>query len=89
MLNELIDVPYHHLVMSAPWQLRPVIAFNREVGRNCLARAATGCLSQWARDQHGMRMGMVAVEEGAEGQRGRGAKGLTGCDPLPLDPSAP
>ena len=61
VLNELLDVPYHHLVMSPPWQLRPIIAFNREVGLNRLVRAATGCLAQWARDQHGMRMGVVAV----------------------------
>lgn len=61
VLNELIDVPYHHLVMSAPWQLRPIIAFNREVGLNLLARAATGALTQWARDQHEMRMGIVSV----------------------------
>ncbi len=47
--------------MSPPWQLRPIIAFNREVGLNLLARAATGCLTQWARDQHDMRMGMVTV----------------------------
>src|SRR3990172_774656 len=61
VLNDLIDVPYHHLVMSPPWQLRPIIAFNREVGLNLLARAAMGCLTQWARDQHEMRMGMVTV----------------------------
>jgi hypothetical protein len=47
--------------MSPPWQLRPVIAFNREVGLNRLVRAATACLTQWAHDQHEMRMGMVAV----------------------------
>lgn len=61
VLNELLDVPYHHLVMSAPWQLRPIIAFNREVGLNLLVRAAMGCLTQWAADQHRMRLGMVAV----------------------------
>ena len=38
VLNELLDVPYHHLVMSAPWQLGPIIAFNREVGLNLLAQ---------------------------------------------------
>jgi hypothetical protein len=47
--------------MSPPWQLRPIIACNREVGLNLLARAATGCLTQWARDPHDMRMGMVTV----------------------------
>jgi hypothetical protein len=61
VLNELLDVPYHHLVMSPPWQLRPLIAFNREAGLNRLVRSATGCLTQWARDQHGMRMGIVTV----------------------------
>jgi hypothetical protein len=61
VLNDLLEVPYHHLVMSPPWQLRPIIAFNREVGLNLLTRAAVGCLTQWARDQHDMRMGIVTV----------------------------
>ncbi len=61
VLNDLIDVPYHPLVMSPPWQLRPIIALNRGVGLNLLARAAVGCLRQWARDQHDMRMGIVTV----------------------------
>jgi hypothetical protein len=26
VLNGLLDVPYHHLVMSIPWQLRIVVA---------------------------------------------------------------
>jgi hypothetical protein len=47
--------------MSAPWQLRPISAFNREVELNLLARAATRALTQWARDQHDMRMGIVSV----------------------------
>lgn len=61
VLNALLDVPYHHLVMSVPWQLRTLIAFNRPLGLNLLVRAATGCLKQWAHDQHGMRMGIVVV----------------------------
>jgi Putative transposase/Transposase zinc-binding domain len=61
VLNELLDVPYHHLVFSVPWQLRPVIAFNRKVGLNLVVRAACGCLKQWAQEQKGMRMGIVAV----------------------------
>ncbi len=39
----------------------PIIAFNGEVGLNLLARAATGCLSRRACDQHDTRMGMVAA----------------------------
>ena len=61
VLNELLDVPYHHLVVSVPKQLRPIIAFNREIGLNIVARAAHRCLSQWAHDQHGMRLGIVVV----------------------------
>jgi hypothetical protein len=49
------------VVLSAPWQLRPILSFNREVGLSILARAAASCLSQWARDQHQMRMGIVSV----------------------------
>jgi hypothetical protein len=37
------------------------MAFHREVGLNRLVRTATGCLTQWAHDHHGMRMGIVAV----------------------------
>lgn len=61
VLNDLLDVPYHHLVLSAPWQLRPIISLNREVGLGILARSAAGCLKQWAHDQHEMRMGIVSV----------------------------
>jgi len=60
-LSDLLDVPYHHVVLSAPWQLRPILAMNREVGLSILCRAASACLSQWARDQHEMRMGIVTV----------------------------
>jgi hypothetical protein len=35
--------PYHHLVLSAPWQLRPIMSFNREVCLSILARAGTSC----------------------------------------------
>lgn len=61
VLNELLNVPYHHLVFSVPWQLRTVIAFNRSSGLNLVVRAACGCLKQWAADQKGMRLGIVAV----------------------------
>lgn len=61
VLNELLDVPYHHLILALPWQLRAIVAFNREVGLNIMPRAVHQCLSQWARDQHRMRMGIVVV----------------------------
>jgi hypothetical protein len=61
VLNELLDVPYHHLVLAVPWHLRPIIAFNRAVGLNCVVRAACDSLQQWAREQKGMRIGIVVV----------------------------
>lgn len=61
VLNDLLDVPYHHLVFSVPYQLRSTIAFNRWIGLNLIARAACGCLKQWAEEQKGMRLGIVAV----------------------------
>lgn len=61
VLNYMLDVPCHHVMLSAPWQLRPIMAFNREGCLSLLARADAGCLNQWAREQHGMRLGMVAV----------------------------
>jgi hypothetical protein len=61
VLNDLPNVPYHHLVLSVPWQLRPIIAMNRQVGLSILMRAGAACLNQWAGEQHGMRMGIITV----------------------------
>ena len=61
VLNRLLDVPYHHLIMSIPWQLRIVILMNRQVGLKLLVHAATEAIQQWARDIKGMRMGILIV----------------------------
>lgn len=61
VLNDLLDVPYHHLVLSLPWQLRPTCLRNRRICFNILFRAAQRAISQWAHDVHGMRMGVVCV----------------------------
>ncbi|MBM3749083.1 MAG: IS91 family transposase [Acidobacteria bacterium] len=60
-LSDLLEVPYHHVVLSAPCQLRGIMGLNREACLSILVRAATACFNQWAREQHGMRMGMVSV----------------------------
>ena len=60
-LSDLLEVPYHHLVLSAPCQLRGIMALNRQVCLSILVRAATACFNQWAREQYGMRMGIVTV----------------------------
>jgi hypothetical protein len=61
VLNALLDVPYHHLIVAIPWQLRTLIAMNRREGLNLLVRAATESVQQWARDVKGMRMGILVV----------------------------
>ena len=61
VLNGLLEVPYHHLILSPPRETWWVIAQNREIGLNLLARAATESIAQWARDVHGMRMGIITV----------------------------
>ena len=59
VLNRLLDVPYHHLIMSIPWQLRITIMMNRQAGLNLLVHAATEAIQQWARDIKRMRMGIL------------------------------
>ena len=61
VLNDLLDVPYHHLVLSLPAHLRGVFAYKRPASLSLLFRAATAALTQWARDVHGMRLGIVLV----------------------------
>ena len=61
VLNRLLDVPYHHLIMAIPWQLRIVIMMNRQAGLNLLVHSATEAIQQWARDVKRMRMGILIV----------------------------
>jgi len=61
VLNNLLDVPYHHLIMSIPWQLRIVILMKRKLGLNLLVKAANRAIQQWATDVKGMRMGILIV----------------------------
>jgi hypothetical protein len=61
VLNALLDVPYYHLIMAIPWQLRIVIIMNRRAGLNLLVHAPTESIQQWARDIKGIRMGMLIV----------------------------
>ena len=50
VLNNLLDVAYHHLIMAIPWQLRIVIMMNREAGVNLISQVATEAVQQWARE---------------------------------------
>lgn len=61
VLNRLLDVAYHHLIMTIPWQLRLVILMNRQAGLTLLVHAAIESIQQWARDIKGMRIGILIV----------------------------
>jgi hypothetical protein len=68
VLNRLLNVPYHHLIMSIPKpklrlgrNSRLVIIMNRQAGLKLLVHAATEAIQQWARDIKGMRMGILIV----------------------------
>lgn len=61
VLNNLLDVPYHHLIMAIPWQLRIVILMNRKTGLSLITQAATESVKQWAGDIKKMRMGILVV----------------------------
>jgi len=61
VLNGLLDVAYHHIILSLPWQFRLVLLINRREGINLMIRAATAAIQQWARDTKAMKMGLVLV----------------------------
>lgn len=61
VLSTLLDVHYHHLVFSVPWELRPLILLNRKVTLNLLFRAAVKSVQDWATSQCCMRMGIILV----------------------------
>jgi len=58
-LNNLLDVPCHHLVLTIPWRLRMLILVNREYGLNLLVRSASKAVQQWAKDVKQMRKGII------------------------------
>jgi hypothetical protein len=39
-LSGLLDVAYHHLVLSIPWELRPLILMNRKEALHLVCKAA-------------------------------------------------
>jgi hypothetical protein len=50
VLNRLLDVAYHHIILSIPWQLRIVVGMNRRAGINLLVTAATEAIQRAFRD---------------------------------------
>jgi hypothetical protein len=51
VLNNLLDVPYHYLIMAIAWSAgggRIVMLMNRKTGLNLITQAATESVKQWA-----------------------------------------
>jgi hypothetical protein len=61
ILNNLIDVAYHHLIFTIPWELRLIALLNRKVFFNILFKAAVKSVQDWAISQRQMRMGIICV----------------------------
>jgi len=61
VLNDLLDVHYHHLVLTVPWELRPIMLMNRKITFDVLFKAAIKSISDWAKMRWNMRMGIIAV----------------------------
>jgi hypothetical protein len=61
ILNNLIDVSYHHLVFTIPWELRLIALLNRKLVFNILFKASVKSIQDWATSQAGMRMGIICV----------------------------
>jgi hypothetical protein len=61
VLNDLLDVPYHHLILSVPALLALVFHFNRRVFLNLIFRAARESILDWGEKTLGVRLGLVMV----------------------------
>ena len=61
VLNETLDVPYHHLVFTVPWQFRVLTLRNRKEMLNILFRSAADAILQWCRTYGPYTPGLVAV----------------------------
>jgi hypothetical protein len=61
VLNETLDVPYHHLVFSVPWQLRVLTLTNRKAMLNILFRSAADAVLEWCGRYGGFTPGLMEV----------------------------
>ena len=61
VLSQVLDVEYHHLVFSVPWQFRSVTLANRAVMLHILFRSAADAILGWCRAYHDFTPGLIAV----------------------------
>jgi hypothetical protein len=61
VLNNTLDVEYHHLVLSVPWQFRSLTLANRRLMLNILFRSAAKAIIPWCQTYHDFTPGLIAV----------------------------
>jgi hypothetical protein len=61
VLNDTLDVPYHHLVFTIPWQFRVLALRNRKKMLNILFRSAADAVLEWCRTYEQFTPGLIAV----------------------------
>ena len=61
VLNGTLDVEYHHLVLSVPWQFRALTLANRPLMLNILFRSAADAIMDWCKRYHDFTPGLIAV----------------------------
>ena len=60
-LSEVLNVGYHHIIFTVPWQLRSICLINRRVVLNILFSAAAISLMSWTKANGGYIPGFYAV----------------------------
>lgn len=60
-LNRTLAVPYHHLVLSVPWEYRILALVNRNVMLNIFFRSAAAAIIEWCERYKGFTPGVTAV----------------------------
>ena len=60
-LSDVLDVGYHHIIFTVPWQLRAICLLNRQVVLNIFFSAAALSLMSWTKANGGYIPGFYAV----------------------------
>ena len=60
-LTDILDVEYHHLVFTLPWQLRSICLLNREIMFNLLFKAVSESIISWCKKFVGYIPGFYTV----------------------------
>lgn len=60
-LTDILDVEYHHLVFTLPWQLRAICLLNREIMFNLLFKAVSESIISWSKKYGGYIPGFYIV----------------------------